>query len=175
MGNSIQSNIYRYSQVNSSNEALFHLVNYYNTSQPLSLPELVECLDKTYLYINSLNEMRGIIGSISNNVETDYDLRNILDGLFIYPKGKDVYQIKFINAEDDNIDFINRYHIAFNLIKQGTIALGDRPVIFITTVEDKDIFNALKANRFKMTKKDNFYIFIQYPKMQVDEETVVPY
>lgn len=175
MINSIQSNIYRYSQIDSSNEALFHLVNFYNTSKPLSLPELVQCIERTYLYINSLEEMRGIIGVIPNNIETDYDLSNLLDGLFIYPKGKDIYQIKFIHADDDPIDKINKYHIAYQLIKQGTITLGDRPVIFITPVEDEEIFNALKANRFKMSKKDDCFIFIQYPKMQVDSETVVPY
>lgn len=162
----IQDNIYRYTNINSSINVLWNFV----ASFGVTFEEIKEASSCTYMYINSLNELKGIIGIIPKSIE-DEDIKNIIPKLRYYPKGNDIYFIKYIYAEQDEVDHFSSYHILNQLIKQSTITMGDRPILFVSQIEDKDLINALKNNRFTHNKFNDYNIFIQYPKEIIDNET----
>lgn len=156
----IQNNIYQYTNINSSINVLWNFVCSFN----ITFEEVKLASECTYMYINSNDELKGIIGIIPKNID-DEDIRDIVPNMKIYPKGKDIYLIKFIYGEPDAIDGVSVYHILNQLIKQSTIVCGDRPIFFISGLEDKDLFNALKNNRFtKYDNSNNYHVFVQYPK-----------
>lgn len=172
----IRDNMYRYTQINSSIRTLWSFITGL-TGVNMTLDEVKECVDRTYLYINTNGILKGIIGISPDDISLEH-LKDIIPTMKMKPKGDLIYVIKYVYANTDEIDGFSTYNILYQLIKQSIIICGDRPLFFISPLEDQELFSALKNNKFiqyKDCEDKKYNIFVKYPIPQVNEETVVPY
>lgn len=158
----IKDNLYRYRQIDSSIYALWEHITGLSGAN-LTFEEIQKSIDNTSLYINSLNELKGITGAIPENIDNYKELIPIMK---MYPKGNEIYLIKYIYANTDNIDGFSTYNILYELIRQSVIIMGDRPIFFITGKEVEELFTALKNNKFNIYKdcpNKKYHIYVKYP------------
>lgn len=165
----IKDNLYRYRQINSSIYALWELITGLSAVN-LTLDEVKKSIDYTSLYINSLNELKGIIGAIPESID---NLQELIPIMKMYPKGNQIFLIKYIYANTDDIDGYSTYNILYELIRQSVIIMGDRPIFFITGIEDNELFTALKNNKFHVyndCEDERYNVFVKYPVDFKDNE-----